>query len=252
MILLNHMIEHFFKPVFYTPLYNALAFLIQHIPYADLGIAVIILTIIVKLVIFPLNVKAIKTQVKLKLLEPELDALKKRYPDKQEQAKQTMLFYQKNNINPFGGILPVLIQLPIVLSLYSMFRNSGLPAIDGRLLYSFIHIPTMVNVHFLGLVNVAQKSIILAVVVAITQIIQVHYAVPAVKKPEGEPTFKDDLARSMNLQMRFVLPLITAYIAYITSGAVALYLITSNLFAIGQEIYVRKRIRNPQQAHQIK
>ena len=246
------MIEHFFKPVFYTPLYNALAFLIQHIPGADLGIAVIILTIVVKLVIFPLNVKAIKTQVKLKLLEPELEAIKKKYPDKQEQAKQTMAFYQKNNINPFGGILPLLIQFPIVLSLYSIFRSSGLPTINAALIYSFINAPTLVNVHFLGIVNIVGKSVILAILVAITQIIQVHYAVPKVKKPEGEPTFKDDLARSMNLQMRFVLPLITAYIAYITSGAVALYLITSNLFAIGQEIYVRKKIRNPQQAHLVK
>lgn len=216
------MIEHFFKPVFYTPLYNALAFIIQHIPYADLGIAVIILTILVKVVIFPLNVKAIRTQLKLKLLEPELEALRKKYPDRQEQAKETMAFYQKNGINPFGGILPILIQLPIVFSLYSIFSHSGLPTINSSLLYSFIHTPGAVNVHFLNLIDVGQKSIVLAVIVAITQIIQVHYAVPKVKKPEGEPTFKDDLARSMNIQMRFVLPLITAYIAYITSGAVAL------------------------------
>ena len=237
------MIEHFFKPVFYTPLYNALAFLIQHIPYADLGIAVIILTTVVKLVIFPLNIKAIKTQAKLKLLEPELNALKEKYKDKQEQAKQTMIFYKKNNINPFGGILPILIQLPIVISLYSIFRSSGLPEIQNSLLYPFIHAPDSVNVHFLNVIDIVGKSLFLAVVVAITQVIQVHYSLPAVKKPEGEPTFKDDLARSMNIQMRFVLPLITAYIAYIASGAVALYLITSNLFAIGQEIYVRKTIR---------
>ncbi len=237
------MIDHFFKPVFYVPLYNSLAFLLQHIPYADLGIAVIILTIVVKLIIFPLNIKGIQTQVKLKLLEPELAAIKEKYKDKQEQAKQTMLFYQKNKINPFGSILPILVQLPVVLSLYYIFSRSGLPKIDPNLLYSFIHIPDVVNVHFLGLINIAQKSILLAVIVAITQIIQVHFSVPAVKKPKGEPTFKDDLARSMNLQMRFVLPLITAYIAYITSGAVALYLITSNLFAIGQEIYVRKHLK---------
>jgi YidC/Oxa1 family membrane protein insertase len=237
------MIEHFFKPVFYTPLYNALAFLIQHIPYADLGIAVIILTIVVKLIIFPLNVKSIRTQVKMKLIEPELAALKAKYPDRQEQAQQMMLLYRKNNINPFGGILPVLIQLPIIISLYSIFRSSGLPAFDVSMLYSFVHLPTAVNVNFLGLFSVIGKNLWLAIIVAITQIIQVHFSIPKVKKPEGAPTFKDDLARSMNLQMRFILPLLTAYISYITSGAVALYLITSNLFAIGQEVYVRKHIR---------
>jgi YidC/Oxa1 family membrane protein insertase len=237
------MIEHFFKPVFYTPLYNALAFIVEHIPHADLGMAVIILTIVVKLVIFPLNLKAIRTQLKLKQLEPELEALKAKYSDKQEQARQMMLFYKNNDINPFGGILPILIQLPIVISLYSIISKSGLPTINQALLYPFVNAPEMVSVHFLNIADVVSKSWILAIIVGITQIIQVHYSIPAIKKPEGAPTFKDDLARSMNIQMRFVMPIITAYIAYITSGAVALYLITSNLFAIGQEIYVRRRLK---------
>ena len=241
------MIEHFFKPVFYTPLYNALAFIIAHIPHADLGIAVIILTIIVKLIIFPVNVSAIKTQAKLKELEPELAAIKEKYPkDREALARETMNVYQKNKINPFGSLLPVLIQFPIIISLYAIFRSSGLPVINQGLLYPFIHSPILANVLFLNIIDVAQKSIMLAVIVAITQYIQVQFSIPAIKKLEGQPTFKDDLARSMNIQMRFILPLFTAYIAYITSGAVALYFITNNFFAIGQEIYVRKKLRKHQ------
>jgi len=238
------MIQYFFKPIFYIPLYNALAFIIQHVHAADLGVATIILTIIVKIVIFPLNLKAIRTQAKLRELEPELAEIKKKFPkDQTEQAKQTLDLYKKNKINPFGGILPILIQLPVIISLYAIFRSSGLPLINHSLLYPFIHAPATANVLFLNFVNVAQKSIILAIIVAISQIIQVNFSIPAIKKLEGEPTFKDDLARSMNLQMRYVLPLLTAYISYITSGAVALYFITNNLFAIGQEMYVRRQLK---------
>ncbi len=242
------MIQYFFKPVFYVPLYNALAFIIAHIPNADLGIAVIILTIIVKLVIFPVNVSAIKTQAKLKELEPELAIIKEKYSkDREALAKETMEVYKKNKINPFGSLLPVLIQFPIIISLYAIFRSSGLPVINQGLLYPFIHSPILANVIFLNIVDVAKKSLILAVVVAITQYVQVHFSIPAIKKIEGqEPSFKNDLARSMNIQMRFILPLFTAYIAYITSGAVALYFVTNNFFAIGQEIYVRRKLRKHQ------
>ncbi len=242
------MIQYFFKPFFYTPLYNALAFIIAHIPHADLGVAVIILTIIVKLIIFPVNVSAIKTQAKLKELEPELASLKEKYPkDREALARETMDIYKKNKINPFGSLLPVLIQFPIIISLYTIFRSSGLPVINQALLYPFIHSPILANVIFLNIIDVAQKSLMLAVIVAITQYVQVQFSIPAIKKIEGqEASFKNDLARSMNIQMRFILPLFTAYIAYITSGAIALYFITNNFFAIGQEIYVRRKLRKHQ------
>jgi YidC/Oxa1 family membrane protein insertase len=237
---------NFFKEIFYFPLYNALIFLIEHLPHADLGLAVIVMTIVVKLIIFPMNLSAVRTQVKMKELEPQLAQLREKYKDdKNEQAKQLMAFYKENDLNPFGGILPALIQLPVIISLYSIFRSSGLPQINQALLYHFVQAPLLINVHFLGTaIDVAQKSIVLAIIVAISQVVQVQLVMPPMKKHEGEPTMKSDFARSMNLQMRYVLPLFTAYISYITSGAVALYFITSNLFAIGQELYVRKTIKN--------
>jgi len=239
--------ENFLKAIFYTPLYNALVFIIQNIPHADLGVAVIILTIVVKLIIFPLNLKSVKTQVKLKEYEPELAEISLKYKgNKEEQAKQTMLFYQQHKINPFGGILPALIQIPILISLYSIFLRSGLPKIDPTILYPFVHLPSMVNIQFLNLFDVSKKSLLLGIIVAISQLVQVQLVMPPAKKMDksAAPSLKDDFARSMNLQMKYVLPLFTAYIGYITSGAVCLYFITSNLFAIGQEIYVRKTIKN--------
>ncbi len=239
------MIEHFFKPLFYTPLYNGLIFLISVLPGANVGLAVIIFTILVKLVLYPLTKSSVITQAKMKKLEPELAALRKKYEkDKQEQAKQVMAFYKENNVNPFSGIWLLLIQTPIILSLYYIFLRGGLPNISTDLLYPFIHVPAAISMHFLGM-DMGKPSIILGAIAAITQFFQIRLSVPAYKKPEGnEPaSFKNDLARSMNMQFRYVLPIFIFIIALKVSGAVALYWITSNLFIIGQELIVRKKFK---------
>jgi YidC/Oxa1 family membrane protein insertase len=237
------MIQYFFKPVFYIPLYNGLIFLISILPNRDVGLAVILFTVLVKLILFPLTKKSLITQAKLKKLEPQLAAIRKKYEkDKQEQAKQTMAFYKENNINPFSGFWLLLIQTPIILSLYYIFLRGGLPNINTDLLYSFVPHPGAVSMNFLG-INIGAPSLILAVIAGISQFVQIRFSVPPYKKPEGQntPSFKDDLARSMNLQFRYILPVIIFIIALKISGAVALYWITSNLFIIGQELVIRRR-----------
>lgn len=239
------MIEHFFKPLFYRPLYNGLIFLISVLPGADVGMAVIIFTVVVKLVLFPLTKSSVITQAKMKRLEPELAALRAKYEkDKQEQARQVMAFYKQNNINPFSGIWLLLIQTPIILSLYYIFLRGGLPTINAGLLYSFVHAPASVSMQFLGM-DIGKPSIILGVIAGISQFFQIRLSVPAYKKPENDTpaTFKNDLARSMNVQFRYILPIFIFIIALKVSGAVALYWITSNLFIIGQELVVRKKFK---------
>ncbi|MCR4311267.1 MAG: YidC/Oxa1 family membrane protein insertase, partial [Candidatus Taylorbacteria bacterium] len=95
--------------------------------------------------------------------------------------------------------------------------------------------------HFLGLIDIAKGSLILALLVAGSQYFQVRFAMPVVKPATAGASFKDDFARTLNLQMRYFLPALVGVIAYNIAGAVSLYWITSNLFAIGQEIYVRRK-----------
>ncbi len=234
----------FFITFFYQPLYNGLIALINILPFADVGIAVILFTCVVKLVLFPLSRKAIVTQLRIKEFEPELNKLKKKYEkDKQEQARKMMEFYKEKGINPFSSILQILIQMPIVISLYYIFLRAGLPEINQDLLYSFVAVPQEVNMLFLGLVDISERSVILALLVGISSFFQIRFSMPKLKPRGKEDSFKEDFARSMNVQMRYVFPVLLFFIALSFSGAVALYLLTSSLFTIGQELYVRKRIQ---------
>lgn len=237
----------FFKVTLYDPLYNGLVFLVSVVPFADVGIAVIILTVLVKLVLFPLSIKMVKTQLAVRELEPELKKIKAKHKEDQpEQARQTMALYKERGVNPFSGFLLLLIQFPIIISLYFVFLNGGFPEIDTELLYSFIKIPQSINMDFLGLINVGEKSLILGLLAGITQYFQLKLSLPPMKPRENgsTPSFKEDMARSFNIQMRYIMPVVVFVIAYVISAGVALYWTTSNIFAIGQEIYVRKNIKN--------
>ena len=228
----------------YQPLYNGLVFLLDTMPFADAGIAVIIFTIIIKIVLFPLTKKSIVTQIVMKEIQPDIDHIKTKYKnDKQEQARKIMDLYKERGVNPLSGVFLILTQLPILFALFQIF-NSGLPIINIHDLYSFISTPQSVSMEFLGLFDISKNNnLALAILVALSQYLQAHYmSVGRDLKsvPHKEGSFQDDFARSMNMQMKYVMPLFIGFISYSFSGALAIYWITSNLFSIGQEIYMRK------------
>src|SRR3989338_5212743 len=109
----------FLKTIIYTPLYNGLLVILDILPIADIGIAVIILTVLVKVILYPLAKKTSVTQLQMKEKQPELEALKEKYKNnRQEQALKIMEFYKKYKINPFSSFFTILIQIPIIYSLY--------------------------------------------------------------------------------------------------------------------------------------
>jgi YidC/Oxa1 family membrane protein insertase len=239
------MISTIWNTLFYNPIYNGLIYLLDVVPFIDVGIAVILVTIIVKLILFPFSLKMVKTQLAVKALEPDINKLKEEHKkDKQEQARQTMALYKEKGVNPFSGFLLILIQIPVIFALYWVFLKGGFPEINMDILYSFIATPEKINMNFLGLIDVAQKSLLLAFFAGATQYFQIKFSLPPMKARGDNSSLKEDLARSFHIQMRFVMPIIVFAIAYAISAAVALYWTTSNLFAIGQEIYVRKKIKN--------
>ncbi|MBU0611929.1 YidC/Oxa1 family membrane protein insertase [Patescibacteria group bacterium] len=233
------MLTQIWDVALYKPLVNALAFLVSIIPGGDVGVAVIVLTILVKTALFPLSQRSIISQTKMNLLAPELKKIKASGDSKEEQAKQTMALYKKHKTNPFSGCLLVLIQIPIIFALYYAFYK-GIN-FDGNSLYSFVHMPVKINMNFLGFLDLTQKSLILAIVAGASQFFQAHY-MPKPAKPEpGSGSFQESFSKSMSMQMKYIFPFIVAFIAYSISGAVALYWITSNIFAIGQQIHARKK-----------
>src|SRR3989344_7180127 len=234
------MFSSIWNTLLYEPLLNALAFLVSVVPGGDVGIAVVILTILVKIALFPLSQKSIQSQAAMNLLAPELKKIKDSGASKEEQARLTFELYKKNKTNPFSGCLLVLIQIPIIFALYYVFFR-GIN-FDRELLYSFIHIPDEVNMIFLGMLDITQKSVALAVLAGISQYLQAHF-MPKPPIPSGSPSgsFAESFGKSMNMQMKYFFPFLVAFLAYSISGAVALYWITSNLFMVGQQIYVKSR-----------
>lgn len=232
--------------VFYQPIYNILIFIINNITFGDVGFAIILVTIVVKLVLSPLTRKSIKSQILMKRMEPELKQIKNDFPNKEEQAKKTFELYKKYGTNPFSGCLVILLQLPVIFALYYVFYKPF--AIDVSLIYSFIQTPTLIHTNFLGLIEMGSKSIFLGLFAGITQFIQGYLSTPVkpkleiVNKIDTPKTFQEQLSDSMQLNVRYILPVFIAFIAWKISAAVALYWIVSNIFTIAQEWYIRRQL----------
>ncbi len=180
----------------------------------------------------------------MKSLEKELAVIKEQYKDdKKTQAEKTMALYKAKGVNPFSGIFLMLIQLPILMTIYYIFIHAGFPNINHANLYAFTKFPdaAAVSMNFFG-VNVSGHSSIFAFIAAVAQFFQVQMTMPKQEKKKTETkSFGDELSRSMSMQMKYVMPAVIFFIARSFPVVVALYLITSSLFAIGQEYYVKRK-----------
>ena len=245
----------------FRPLYNGLVGIMDLIPWIDVGIAVVIFTIIVKLVLFPLSKASLLTQVRMKAIEPEANKIKSQYAtDKQTQALKIMELYKSKSIKPFSGVLLLFIQLPILLALISVFYKI-IPTIHPEFLYSFISAPDITNkIHFLGLIDLTQKSLVLSLITAIVQFLQLHFslaskqAVAPNKSPNSPANvpandFASQLSGNMTKQMKFLLPIIAFASTYWlipaqfpqAASIIAIYWSVSTLFTLGQELYIRRK-----------
>jgi len=228
-----------YNAIIFQPFYNGFIFLMNLFPFFDAGVIIIIFTIIIKIIILPLSIKASKAQIEMKSTEKDLQTIKENYKnDKAEQSKKIMEYYKERGINPFASIFILLIQLPILIGLYQVFIKSGLPKINTALLYSFIGSPVAIDMMFFGVLNISEKSIILAILAGITTYFQISHSTGSQTQTGGT---QGDIAKAMAMQMKYFFPILMAFIAYTISSAIAIYFITSNVFAIGQEIYIKKK-----------
>lgn len=238
------MISAIFHTLIYDPLYNGLVFLVGIIPTHDVGLAVIALTIVVRILLFPLSRRAVETQIAMKRVAPEIEKLKEKYKDnREEQGKAIFALYRERGVHPFAGIGLLLAQLPILFALYWVFALGGLPEIHPELLYSFVPPPPAVSMLFLGVLDMAGHSLFLGVLAGVTQFIYTRLSMgPREKKPEPkQASFTADLARSFDLQARYMLPAMFVFLSFIIPNAAMLYLVTSNLFMVGQELAAGRR-----------
>jgi YidC/Oxa1 family membrane protein insertase len=223
------------------PLYNGFIVLISSFPFLDAGVIIVIFTVIIKTILLPLSIKASKAQIEMKSIDGDIQKIKEKYKDnKEEQSRKIIDLYREKNINPFASIFILLIQLPIIIGLYQVFLKSGLPSIDTTLLYSFISSPVSVNMTFLNILHLADKSVVIAIIAGVTAYFQMklsseNQTATATKDSEN------DFSKAMAVQMKYVFPIIMVFIAYSISSVIGLYLITSNIFAIFQEMYIKRK-----------
>jgi len=230
----------FFNTFLYQPLFNILVLIYVVLPIHDFGLSVIILTIIVHLILYPISIKALKSQRALKEIQPKIKEVQKKYKDRQAQAMKMLELYKKEKINPFSGIFPLLIQLPILIALYQVFLKSFQPEVLINL-YSFVSNPGVLNSSFLGLIDLAKPSLILALLVGILQFFQTKKITPKTIKTKKETP---EFASIFQKQMIYFFPIITVLIISRFPSAISLYLVTASLFTIFQHHLIEKKEYN--------
>lgn len=226
-----------FNIVLYWPLFNALIWIYNHIPGQDFGIAIILLTILIRVILYPISVKALRSQKALQRLQPQMQEIQKKYKDdKEKQARETLELYKKENINPFSGLFLALVQLPILIALYKVFW-SGLNKEELIHLYSFVAVPLQINASFLSLVDLSKPNITLAIIAGLLQFFQTKMLLPSKKEDKGKQA---DMTIKMQKQMVYFLPIITIVILFKLPSALGLYWTMSGLFSIVQQYFALK------------
>ncbi len=226
--------------VCYQPIFNALVWLYNVVPGSDIGIAIILLTILLKLVLWPFSIQALKSQKAMQELQPKLKDLQEKHKGKKDElAKATMELYSKEKVSPFSSCLPLLIQLPFLIALYQVLRD-GLASKGFESLYPFIQNPGHVEPTLLGLLNLQSPNFVLAILAGGAQFWQSKML--TTKRPprsvQGKEGSKDeDTMARMNKQMMYMMPAITVIIGAGLPGGLALYWFATSLLTVAQQAY---------------
>ncbi|MEK7502895.1 MAG: YidC/Oxa1 family membrane protein insertase [Patescibacteria group bacterium] len=230
--------------IFYKPLLNGLLALTSVLPFNDLGFAVILLTILVRLILFPFTHKTLKTQQVMKRIEPDVKRIQGGGKSREEQAKELMELYRSHGINPLSGFLALFLQLPVLIALYHVFWK-GLPFKISEV-YGFLSVPETINTMFLGFISLTEANVGMALLAAVSQFWQAKLAIPPAQQDrssQGVGASNTNMASMMQKQMLFVFPVLIFFIAYKLPAAVSLYWTSMNIFAIVHEAYVRHKSR---------
>lgn len=228
--------------IFLRPIFNALIWLYNVIPGADFGIAIIILTIVLKIILFPFSVKALKSQKLMQALQPKLAEVQQKHKDdKQGLARATMELYKQEKVSPFSSCLPLLVQFPFLIALYQAL-SSGLTGQRFDFLYSFVGRPANLNVVSFGFLNLAKPDIVLAVLAGASQFWQAKM-LQAVQPPRHLNGGAQDerMMSAMNKQMMYFMPLMTVFIGVgLPSGLILYWLVTTLLTILQQWWFFKK------------
>lgn len=200
-----------------NPLLRLLVFLYGSVAFHDLGVAIIILTLLVRLVLYPLFYKSLKQQQVLKKIQPHIQGIQTKHKgDREAQGKALMALYKEHGVNPLMSLALVFVQLPVLIALYQVFINP----------------PPALTQSFLGLISLHDRSIILVVIAALLQ-----YALGVMSMKGNATGPAAQTARNMVV----IGPVITVAVLWSLPAAVGLYWVTTTLFSIVQQMHVERK-----------
>lgn len=242
--------SHLFTLIFLQPILNLLVWLYNVIPGHDIGIAIIVLTILIKTLLYPLTVRQIRQQRALQEIQPKIEEIRTKYKDqKEEQARELMALYSREKVNPTSSCLPLLVQLPIFIALYRAL-SLGLSSKSLTLLYPFVANPQFIDTKLFGTFDLSHPAPVLAIAAAVVQFFQTRQmmkppaATIAPPPPEvaGTEGAKDEgMAAMMNKQMMYMMPIMTAVIGFSLPGGLTLYWLVMSLLTVLQQWWLMKR-----------
>jgi len=224
-----------FHIILVKPLLNLLIWFYNVLPGNDIGLAIISVTLLTRILLYPSFQKSLRSQRQLQQLQPKLEELKEKHKgDKEAETKAVLKFYQENKVNPFSSCLPLLVQLPILIALYSVFRTGLSGEITGEL-YPFIADPGTITTKLFGVLELAKPNIVFAIVAGASQFVQSKLMTPP------KTGSQDKTAAMMSMQFTYVMPIITAVVAMSLPAGLSLYWIITTVFAIGQQWYIMRK-----------
>ena len=159
--------KQLYSTIFYQPIYNLLIWLYGLLG-GNIGLAIVALTVVIKLILYPFSKQAIKSQKSLQEIQPKINELKEKYKDNKEAMTKAMMeLYRQEKVNPFSSCLPLLVQFPFLIAVFQVFRN-GLNSGGLDLLYPFIANPSHIDPVWLSL-DLSQPVWLLGVLAAAAQ-----------------------------------------------------------------------------------
>lgn len=233
-----------FTLIFVQPLFNVLLALYAIIPGHSFGLAVIGLTVLVRLALWPLFSKQLHSQKAMQRLQPEVAKVRaKAKGDRQKETAMLMELYKEHGTSPFASLLPVILQLPILIALVSVFNHSLHTDQIAKLAYPFvrhldfiagiIHHQISFNPSLFGLVDLTKGNLVLALAAGAAQFLQAR-----LMQPTATPG--DDQAKLMQ-SMTYIFPVVTVVFALRFPSALALYWTVTSLMAALQQFLVLRK-----------
>ncbi len=222
-----------FSMLITRPILNLTVFLYTTIGFGDLGVAIIIMTVLVRLLLLPLSIKTARSQKAMAELAPQIETIKEQHKgNTSAQSEAVMALYKEKGVSPLSGCLPLLIQLPVLIGVYRVFLNVFKPG-TLDLLYSFVPHPAAISHIMLGVLDISKGNPYLAVLAGVAQFFQARLTMTN-NPGSGQ-------AAAVSQQMTYMLPVMIIVISWNLPAGLALYWIVTSVWSIGEQLYLRRR-----------